>query len=85
MSWSISQMICVAGATLCSVITTELGVSIKNEINEALGTTYQKCFGRNRRVIWARHARLFPGSRKRIGVAVSVIGMFALSLASIYR
>ena len=72
MSWSIAPILCVAGSSSYFVVTTELGISVRNDVNEALGTSYPKLFGTNRRVIWTHHARLFPASRKRIGVAISM-------------
>ena len=85
MSWSIAQILSVAGSIFCLVATTELGISVRNDINEALGTSYHKFFDTNRRVIWIHHARLFPASRKRIGGAISMVGTFALGLAAMYR
>ena len=43
MSWSIAPILCVAGSSSYFVVTTELGISVRNDVNEALGTSTPNC------------------------------------------
>ena len=66
------------------VVALKLSRSITDDVNKALGTTYEKFWSTDRRLIWNQHKRLFPASRKRTRLAIALLVAFAMVWASAF-
>jgi hypothetical protein len=76
------QILSLVAAFASSIGMVLIGNSIANDVNEALGTGYNGIWSLNGNKIWKEHERLFPGSRKRTALAVTLVVAFGLLFAT---
>jgi len=78
------QVLSCAGALISFVISLKVGSSIADDVNNALGTHYDKFWSSRGNTIWNEHKRLFPSSRKRAFLSTSVIVAVSLLTATAF-
>jgi hypothetical protein len=71
------QTVLIVVAAASYVATLTVGHSIAEDVNEKLGTQYKGIFVWKGDP-WTQHRRLFPSSRKRMAVALIMIGSVGL-------
>jgi hypothetical protein len=76
------QILSLVAAFASSIGMVLIGNSIAKDVNEALGTDYNGIWSLNGNRIWKEHERLFPNSRKRTALAVTLVVAFGLLFAT---
>lgn len=71
-----------AGGLIAFFVMLVVSRSITDEVNNALGTKYERFWSRSGNEIWSQHERLFPASPKRRLLAVFLSLAFGLLLAA---
>jgi hypothetical protein len=72
------QIVLIVASMASFVATIAIGHSIAEDVNEKLGTEYKGVFGKGDP--WTEHLRLFPASRKRVALALALIGFFGFGV-----
>lgn len=72
------QIVFIVTSMASFVATIAVGHSIAEDVNDKLGTEYRGVFGKGDP--WTAHQRLFPASRKRMALALTLIGWVGLLL-----
>lgn len=79
----ISVVVTCTAAVICFVAALEFGNSIAQDVQEALSTNENFWSSQGSR-IWNEHEKLFPQSRKRAALAVTLIAAFGLLFATAF-
>lgn len=81
---SVYQVVSLTAAGLCFAIVIRAASSIVNDVNESIGTAYTRLFSLDGNTIWKEHQRVFPSSRKRTVLSMTLFLTFTLMFVTAY-